>query len=88
MGGGIAFRIRHHTTSPAPAPASTAISTPAAMSRRGGGIAVRSRNGTWFVKVRVSQLRSRAMRPSSRSALTATGWPTTSSIGTSVAESL
>jgi hypothetical protein len=48
----------------------------------------RSRRGTPRENLRTSQLRARAARSSSRSGFTATGWPTASSIGISVAESL
>ena len=47
----------------------------------------RSRRRMGLVKWRVSHPRSRAIRASARSALTATGRPTASSMGRSVAES-
>ena len=48
---------------------------------------MRSRSGTALENVSIGQSRSMAILRSARSALTAYGWPTASSIGTSVTES-
>ncbi len=60
------------------------------MAPRGGSVTPenRSRSRTGLVNTRTGQSRATASRRSPRSGFTAYAWPTASSIGTSVTESL
>src|SRR5690606_7838329 len=87
-GGGEGRRRSHAQRASTPTPTAASSAPPPTAAWRGAGRGTRSRRGTRRVKRRTSQPRRRAVRSSSRSGLTATGCPTASSIGRSVAESL
>jgi hypothetical protein len=79
--GGTSRRRRRQATRTAPA---SAAETPTAAVVRAGGTGIRSRSRTGCTNCCTSHPRSRATFSRTRSGLTTTGWPTTSSIGRSV----
>src|SRR3954454_20620203 len=78
-------RVLIQTT--APTPATPAITRAASVGFVGGSL-TRLRRATGRSKTRIGQPRSRAILRRSLSGLTANGWPTISSMATSVTESL
>src|SRR5918997_3043795 len=85
-GGGC--RLSHSQRATIAVPTVAAIAPPPTAAGPGAGVGARSRNGTRWVNRRTSHPAVFAARSSSRSGLTAMAWPTASSIGRSVAESL
>src|SRR4029450_3848419 len=88
VGAGGGGRGSHNQRAATAAISAARTAPPPRAACRGAGIGTLSRSGTLWVNRRISHPLALAARRSSASGLTTTGWPTASSIGRSVAESL